>query len=62
MDQRTKALMMMHKALYSKDDLDRWYVSRKEGGRGHASNQDSVVASIQQLKDCMRKANHSNQK
>ena len=40
----------MHKALHPSDDVDRLYVSRKEGGRGHASIEDSVDASIQRLK------------
>ena len=30
MDQRTRKLMTMHKALYPIDDVDRLYVSRKE--------------------------------
>ena len=34
MDQRTRKQMTMHKALYSRDEVDRLYVSRKEGGRG----------------------------
>ena len=34
MDQRTRKLMTMHKALYSRDNVDRLYVSRKEGGTG----------------------------
>ena len=51
MDQRTRKLMTMHKALHPKDDVDRLYVSRKEGGRGHASIEDSVDASIQRLED-----------
>ena len=33
MDQRTRKLMTMHKALYPRDNVDRLYVSRKEGGR-----------------------------
>ena len=33
MDQRTRKLMTMHKALHLRDDVDRLYVSRKEGGR-----------------------------
>ena len=33
MDQRTRTLMTMHKALHHRDDVDRLYVSRKEGGR-----------------------------
>ena len=45
MDQRTRKLMTMHKALPPRDDVDRIYVSRKEGGRGLASIDDSVDAS-----------------
>ena len=37
----------MHKALHLRDDVDRLYVSRKERGRGFASIEDSVDASIQ---------------
>ena len=40
---------MMHKALHLKDDVDRLYVSRKEGEGGLASIEDSVNASIQRL-------------
>ncbi len=47
MDQRTRKLMTMHKALHHRDDVDILYVSRKEGGRGFASIEDSVDASIQ---------------
>ena len=55
MDQRTRKLMTMHKALYLRDDVDRLYVSRKEAGRGLASIEDTVDASIQQLKDYIQK-------
>ena len=41
----------MHKALHPRDDVDRLYVSRKEGGRGLASIEDTVDASIQRLED-----------
>ena len=51
MDQRTRKLMTMHKALHPRDDVDRLYVSRKEEGRGLASIEDSVDASIQRLED-----------
>ena len=37
--------MTMHKALHSSDDVDRLYVSRKEGGRGHTSIENSVDTS-----------------
>ena len=45
----------MHKALHPKDDVDRLYVSRKEGGRGLAIIEDCVDASIQRLEDYIRK-------
>ena len=51
MDQRTRKLMTMHKALHPKDDVDRLYVSRKEGGGGLTCTEDSVDASIQRLED-----------
>ena len=45
----------MHKALHPRDDVDRLYVSRKEGGRGLASIEDSVDASLQRLEDYIQK-------
>ena len=45
----------MHKALHSRDDGDRLYVSRKEGGRGLTSIEDSVDASVQRLEDYIEK-------
>ena len=47
--------MTMHKALHPRDDVDRLYVSRKEGGRGLASIEDSVDESIQRLEDNIEK-------
>ena len=55
MDQRTRKLMTMYKALHPRDDVDRLYVSRKEVGRWLASIEDSVDASIQLLKDYIQK-------
>ena len=55
MDQRTRKLMTMHKALHPRDDVDRLYVSRKKGARGLASIEDSVDASIQRLEDYIEK-------
>ena len=55
MDQRTKKLMTMHKALHPRNDIDRLYVSRKEGGRGLASIEDRVDALIQRLEDYIEK-------
>ena len=48
--------MTRHKALHPRDDVDRLYVSRKEGGGGGlASIEDTVDASIQQLEDYIEK-------
>ena len=55
MDQRTRKQMTMHKILHPRYDVDRLYVSRKEGGRGLASIEDSVEASIQRLQDYIQK-------
>ena len=55
MDQRTRKLMTMHKALHPRDDVDRRYVFRKEGGRRLASIKDTVDASIQRLEDYIEK-------
>ena len=45
----------MHKALHPRDDVDRLYVPRKEGGRELASIEDSVDASIQRFDDYIGK-------
>ena len=47
--------MTMPKALHSRYDVDRLYVSRKEWGRGLTSIQDHVDTSTQRLKDYMEK-------
>ena len=45
----------MHKTLHLRDDTDRLYVSRKEGGRGLSNIKDCIDASIKGLKDYIRK-------
>ena len=45
----------MHNALHPRDDVERLYVSRKEGGRGLASIEDSVDTSIQRLENYIEK-------
>ena len=47
--------MTMHKTLHPRDVVDRLYVSKMAGGRGLASIEDSVDASIQLLKDYIEK-------
>ena len=48
--------MTMHKSLHPRDDTDRLYVSRKEGGRGLASIEDCVDVSIERLEDNIKKS------
>ena len=43
--------MTMRKAFHPRDDVNRLYVSRKEGGRGLARTENIVDASIQRLED-----------
>ena len=45
----------MHKDLDVRDDIDRLYVSRKEGGRWLASIEDNIDALIQWLEDYIEK-------
>ena len=40
MDQRTRKLMTMHKALHHREDVDKLYVSRREEGRGLTSTEN----------------------
>ena len=47
--------MTMHKALLPRDDVNRQYVPRKEGGRRLASIEESVDTSIQRLEDYIEK-------
>ena len=55
MDQRTRKLITTHKALHPWDDVDKLYISRKEGGIGLASIEDSFDVSIQRLEDYIEK-------
>ena len=45
-DRRTRKLMTMHRALNPKSDVARIYLSRKEGGRGLISVEDTVKLAI----------------
>ena len=55
MDLRTRILMTMHEALHPRDYVVILNVSRKEGGRGIASIEDSVDVLIQRLEDYIEK-------
>ena len=56
MEQRTRKQIMMYKALNLRDNIDRLYISRKEGERGLASIEDSVDISIQGLKEYIKES------
>ena len=47
--------MTMHKTMHPRYDVDRLYVSRKEGRRVLVSIKDSVDVSIQRLEDYIEK-------
>ena len=51
MDQKTRKLMTKHKALHPRDDVDKLYVSRKEGGGRPINTEYSASISIQRFKD-----------
>ena len=55
MDRWTKMFMTMNKILHQRDEIDRLYVSRKEGGRGLTSIEDRVDASLWGLEDDIKK-------
>ena len=54
-NQRTRKLISIHKALHPRDDVDWLYVSRKEEGRGLTSIDGTVDTPIQRLEDYIEK-------
>ena len=63
MDQRTRKLMTIHKALHPRDDVDRLYVSRKDRGRGLPCIEDSVDPLVQRLhRKARRRTDYRHQK
>ena len=57
MIQMTRKSMTMHKALHPRDDVDRLYVSRKEGKGGLTSSENCVDATLQRLKEYTKNNN-----
>ena len=41
-ERKTRKLLAMHKGLHRKSDVDRLYVSRKEGGRGLVNSESTI--------------------
>ena len=56
MDGRTRKLMTMHRALNPKSDVARIYLSRKEGGRGLISAEDTLKLAILDLEGLLTAA------
>ena len=46
LDRRTRKLLTMHKGLHPKSNVDRLYISRKEGGRGLLNVEGTVHLAI----------------
>ena len=49
-DRKSRKLFKMYGALYPESDVDRLYISRKEGGRGLISIEDCAELAIRGLK------------
>ena len=47
--------MTLHQGLHPRDDINRLYVSRKEGGRGLRSIEDSIDTLIERNEDYIEK-------
>ena len=60
MDQRTRKLMTMHKALPTRDDLGSLYGSVKKGGRGLASIVECADATIPELEEYKKEPRKTN--
>ena len=50
-----KKVLTIHEGLHSRDDTDRFYVSRKEEGRGLVSIEDCIDTSIRRFKNYIKK-------
>ena len=55
MDQRTRKAMTIHEALHLRDNIDRLYASRKEGGWGNTSIENSMDTSTRWFEDYIQK-------
>ena len=56
MNQRTRKLMKVHKALRQRDDIDKLHMYRKEGERGRVSFENSVDTSIRRFEYFIKKS------
>ena len=54
LDRKTRKLLTIHKGLHPKTDVDRLYVSRKEGGRGLMSCESTIGSDENNLDGTLR--------
>ena len=54
LDRKTRKLLTIHKGLHPKTDVDRLYVSRKEGGRGLMSCESTIRSEENNLDGTLR--------
>ena len=55
MDRLTRKLLTMHKAFHPRDDVDRLYAGRKDGGRGLISIEECVESAVLGLRGHVEK-------
>ena len=55
-DGKTRKLLTMHNGLHPRSDVDRLYIPRKDGGRGLANAEDTVILAKISLEDHIKKA------
>ena len=55
-DRKTRELLTTHRSFHPQADIDRLFMSRKEGGRGQISTEDSVYAESESLSQYVDKS------
>ena len=59
LDRKTRKFLTMHKGLHPKSDVNRLYVSRKEGGRGLVSCESTIRSEVNNIGWYFKNSNES---
>ena len=59
LDRKTRKLLIVHKGLHSKSDVDRLYISRKEGARGLMSCESAIRSEEKNLRWYLMNSNEN---
>ena len=59
LDRKTRKFLTMHKGLHPKSDVNRLYVSRKEGGRGLVSCESTIRGEVNNIGWYFKNSNES---